>query len=61
MLSSLPPLMLGLTMLAGVALDLLLGEARRWHPLVGFGRLAKALEHRLNRGGLRIGRGASAW
>jgi adenosylcobinamide-phosphate synthase len=53
--------MLGLTMLAGVALDLLLGEARRWHPLVGFGQLAMALEHRLNRGGLRIGRGASAW
>lgn len=33
-----------------VALDALLGEPRRWHPLVGFGRLANALEARLNRG-----------
>ena len=27
-------------MMAGVLLDLLLGETRRWHPLVGFGNLA---------------------
>lgn len=33
----------------GVALDLLLGETRRWHPLVGFGKLAYALEARWNR------------
>ncbi len=30
-----------------VALDWLLGEPRRFHPLVGFGRLAEAVEHRL--------------
>lgn len=46
---------------AGVALDLLLGEARRWHPLVGFGRIAQALEARLNRGRARIGRGLAGW
>ncbi len=31
-----------------VCLDLLLGEPRRWHPLVGFGRLATWLEDALN-------------
>jgi len=35
---------------AAVLLDRCLGEPRRWHPLVGFGRLAAALEGRLNRG-----------
>ncbi len=30
-----------------VALDWLLGEPKRFHPLVGFGRLATATEHRL--------------
>jgi adenosylcobinamide-phosphate synthase len=34
----------------GVVLDWLLGEARRWHPLVGFGMLANRLERLLNRG-----------
>lgn len=34
-------------LLLGVLLDQLLGEPRRWHPLVGFGRLARAVEHRL--------------
>lgn len=48
-------------MVAGVLLDLALGEARRWHPLVGFGNLAMQLERRLNRGGLRVWRGALAW
>lgn len=61
MLSGLAPLTLALLMAAGVALDLLLGEARRWHPLVGFGNLAQWLERRLNRGGWRIGRGALGW
>src|SRR5690606_30832853 len=32
-------------------LDRLLGEPARWHPLVGFGRLAEWLEHRCNRPG----------
>ncbi|MDP2786734.1 MAG: adenosylcobinamide-phosphate synthase CbiB [Pseudomonadota bacterium] len=35
-----------LLMLAAVALDWLLGEPRRWHPLAGFGRLAAWLERR---------------
>jgi adenosylcobinamide-phosphate synthase len=52
---------LALLMLAGVLLDLLLGEARRWHPLVGIGNLAYALERRLNRGSLRFWRGLLAW
>jgi adenosylcobinamide-phosphate synthase len=60
-LTGLPPLTLALLLAAGVALDLLLGEARRWHPLVGFGNLAYWLERRLNRGRLRIGRGLLAW
>lgn len=30
-------------------LDALLGEPRRWHPLVGFGRLADRVEIKLNR------------
>ncbi|WP_439683356.1 adenosylcobinamide-phosphate synthase CbiB [Cupriavidus oxalaticus] len=34
--------------LAGVLLDQWLGEPRRFHPLVGFGRLASALERRCN-------------
>ncbi|PZP24163.1 adenosylcobinamide-phosphate synthase CbiB [Pseudomonas kuykendallii] len=38
-----------LTACAGVALDALFGEPKRWHPLVGFGRLADAIEGRLNR------------
>jgi adenosylcobinamide-phosphate synthase len=46
---------------AGILLDLLLGEPRRWHPLVGFGRLAQAIERRLNRGTLPFLRGLLAW
>jgi adenosylcobinamide-phosphate synthase len=61
MLSGLPPLTLALLLAAGIALDLLLGEARRWHPLVGFGALAQWLERRLNVGGRRIARGTIAW
>lgn len=38
-------------MLAGVVLDVLLGEPRRFHPLVGFGRWARYLEGRANRPG----------
>jgi len=61
MLIGLPPLSLALLLAAGIALDLLLGEARRWHPLVGFGRLANWLERRLNLKGWRIVRGMLAW
>jgi adenosylcobinamide-phosphate synthase len=55
-----------LLMLCGVLLDLLLGEPRRFHPLVGFGKLAAALERRLNpvsRAGAAsaIARGAFGW
>lgn len=35
-----------LIVLAALVLDALLGETRRYHPLVGFGRLAKAVEKR---------------
>ncbi len=52
--------------LVALLLDNLLGEPRRWHPLVGFGRLARKLEARLygppglpDR--LRRGRGLLAW
>jgi adenosylcobinamide-phosphate synthase len=38
-----------LAALAAVLVDQLLGEARRFHPLVGFGRLAALIEGRLNR------------
>ena len=48
-----------LAALAAVALDRLFGEARRWHPLVGFGKLAAAIEGRLNRR-TRLG-GIVAW
>lgn len=61
MLSGLSFFAIAWLMVAGVALDMLLGEARRWHPLVGFGNLAIALERKLNRGGLRFWRGALAW
>jgi len=42
--------------LLALALDALLGEPRRWHPLVGFGRLAQALELRFNRRSNRFAR-----
>ena len=34
--------------LAALALDAWLGEPRRFHPLVGFGRLTQALERRFH-------------
>ena len=61
MLSALSLPQLAALLAAGVLLDLLLGEPRRWHPLVGFGKLAGAIERRLNRGGLRFLRGLLAW
>ena len=36
-------------LLAGYALDTLLGDPRRWHPVAGFGRAAGAFERRLYR------------
>lgn len=44
-----------------VLLDRLLGEPRRWHPLVGFGRLASWLETSLNRPGEGRAIGLIAW
>ena len=46
--------------LAAVLLDRLIGELSCWHPLVGFGNLAAAIERFLNRGGGRIV-GVFAW
>lgn len=47
---------------AGVVLDGLLGEPRRWHPLVAFGRLAERIEQRFNAGGSGWrSHGVSAW
>ena len=37
-------------LLCAVVLDHLLGEPRRWHPLVGFGRIAAWIEVRMNAG-----------
>ena len=54
-------LWLPLAALAGVLLDRLLGEARRWHPLVGFGALADAVEDALNWGSWRKTAGVLAW
>lgn len=36
-------------LILGVILDVLLGEPKRWHPLVGFGRVANRIEQRLYR------------
>jgi len=47
--------------LTGVGLDMRLGEATRWHPLVGFGNLASRLEKKLNTGERRLARGSLAW
>ncbi len=40
---------IALAALAGVLLDRLFGEVPRWHPLVGFGRFATAVERHMNR------------
>lgn len=61
MLNGLSMAQLACLLLTGVWLDLLLGEARRWHPLVGFGKLAQRIEGRLNRGGRPFTRGLLAW
>ncbi len=61
MLTALSMQAIALLMAAGVLLDLLLGEARRLHPLVGFGNLASRLERALNQDGYRFARGVLAW
>ena len=52
---------MALLLAGGVLLDLLLGEVRRWHPLVGFGNWASAIERYSNHGRLRFWRGIAAW
>lgn len=61
MLTGLSIGMIAWLLVAGIAADLLLGETRRWHPLVGFGRFASWIEHSANRGNHRHLRGAFAW
>ncbi|WP_267253711.1 cobalamin biosynthesis protein [Noviherbaspirillum soli] len=61
MLSTLSVSGIALCVAVGVLLDLLLGEARRWHPLVGFGRWAATIERHGNSGGHRTLRGGLAW
>ena len=47
---------------AGVALDALLGEPKRWHPLVAFGRMADRIEQRFNSAGRGWrSHGVTAW
>lgn len=41
---------IALVVVLAVLLDAVLGEPKRWHPLVGFGRLAMGLERVLNLG-----------
>ena len=55
------PGMLALLVVLAMVIDLLLGEAQRWHPLAGFGNLAVRLERWLNKGSYRISKGALAW
>lgn len=50
-----------LLLAAGVVLDLLLGEVRRMHPLVGFGKFAALIEATLNKGKAKFFRGSVAW
>lgn len=61
MLSGLSLTQVALLLASGVLLDLLLGEARRLHPLVGFGNLATRIEKTMNRGAARFARGTAAW
>lgn len=51
-----------LILVIALALDIMLGEPRRWHPLVGFGRLADWIERHCRR--LKLSerqQGALAW
>ena len=52
-------------LMLGIGLDWRLGEATRWHPLVGFGTLAQWIEKKCNRNTLsesrRFSLGACAW
>jgi adenosylcobinamide-phosphate synthase len=53
---------IALLSVAGVALDALLGEPKRNHPLVAFGRFAERIERRFNSGGRGWrSHGVTAW
>lgn len=54
-------MMITMGVLLAIALDYGFGEARRYHPLVGFGILLDRLETRFNSGSARAGRGMVAW
>ena len=41
-------MLLTFSVLVALIIDLIVGEPRRWHPLVGFGNVANGLEKRLN-------------
>lgn len=61
MLAGLTMLQVALLLACAVLLDYALGEARRWHPLVGFGNLAIRIERTFNKSSMRYLRGLSAW
>lgn len=68
MLAAFPPglnipstLWLPLAAITAVLIDRLLGEPKRWHPLIGFGILADAVEREFNRGSYRRASGLIAW
>ncbi|GGI54346.1 adenosylcobinamide-phosphate synthase CbiB [Oxalicibacterium solurbis] len=61
MLAGLSLSLLALLLPLGLLLDWLLGEMRRWHPLVGFGNAAGRLESAMNKGGMCFMRGLCAW
>ncbi len=52
---------IALLILAALLLDWILGEPRRFHPLVGFGNYARWLEGKLNVPGASRLHGAAAW
>ncbi|WP_255573622.1 adenosylcobinamide-phosphate synthase CbiB [Deefgea tanakiae] len=52
------PLTFLAALLFGLAIEWLFGEPRRWHLLVGFGRLANAIERAMNKGRIGIAMGA---
>lgn len=53
MLAGLSLFSLTMLLAIGLLLDTLLGEVKRWHPLVGFGKLATCVENWFNRGRIK--------
>lgn len=50
-----------LCLLGGIMLDVFFGEVRKWHPLIGFGNLAQAVERFYNTATVNRWTGALAW